>query len=128
MGWRKFSPMMLHPHPALAGHAGSNPLDADFLPRAVGSIGWFAFDPPGMVTHSLRSHSRAGWYTELVGSKLEFALHPTHVALHPAHIALHPALLRPADEDALAVLEVGDAVNDVREDGPHLLDPPLKLF
>ena len=24
--------------------------------------------------------------------------------------------------------EVGDFVNDVREDGPHLLEPPLKLF
>jgi putative SOS response-associated peptidase YedK len=37
-------------------------------------------------------------------------------------------LLRPAPEDALAIREVGDAVNDVREDGPHLLDPPLKLL
>jgi putative SOS response-associated peptidase YedK len=37
-------------------------------------------------------------------------------------------LLVPAAEDALAAREVGDAVNDVREDGPHLLDPPLKLF
>jgi putative SOS response-associated peptidase YedK len=38
------------------------------------------------------------------------------------------ALLRPAAEDALVAREVGDAVNDVRDDGPHLLDPPLKLF
>ncbi len=36
------------------------------------------------------------------------------------------ALLRPTDE--LAVTEVSEAVNDVREDGPHLLAPPLKLF
>jgi putative SOS response-associated peptidase YedK len=38
------------------------------------------------------------------------------------------ALLRPAAEDALIAREVGDSVNDVREDGPHLLEPPLKLF
>jgi putative SOS response-associated peptidase YedK len=37
-------------------------------------------------------------------------------------------LLRPAPDDALRLREVGDSVNDVREDGPHLLDPPLKLF
>ena len=37
-------------------------------------------------------------------------------------------LLRPAPEDALELLEVGDAVNDVRQDGPHLLDPPMRLF
>jgi len=38
------------------------------------------------------------------------------------------SLLRPAEEGLLTVQEVGDAVNDVREDGPHLLEPPLKLF
>ena len=37
-------------------------------------------------------------------------------------------LLRPAPEDALELIEVGDAVNDVRQDGPHLLDPPMRLF
>ncbi len=37
-------------------------------------------------------------------------------------------LLRPAPEDALVPHEVGDAVNDVRRDGPELLEPPLKLF
>ena len=37
-------------------------------------------------------------------------------------------LLRPAPEDRLEPREVGDFVNDVREDGPHLLEPPLKLF
>lgn len=37
-------------------------------------------------------------------------------------------LLRPAPEEALEPREVGDAVNDTREDGPHLLDPPLQLF
>ncbi len=36
------------------------------------------------------------------------------------------ALLRPTDE--LIATEVSDAVNSVREDGPHLLEPPLKLF
>jgi putative SOS response-associated peptidase YedK len=36
------------------------------------------------------------------------------------------SLLRPTDE--LQVTEVCDAVNDVREDGPHLLAPPLRLF
>lgn len=36
------------------------------------------------------------------------------------------AMLRPSDE--LELTEVGEAVNDVREDGPHLLDPPLQLF
>src|SRR5919108_89422 len=30
--------------------------------------------------------------------------------------------------DGFCVREVSDAVNDVREDGPHLLAPPLKLF
>ena len=38
------------------------------------------------------------------------------------------ALLEPLASDELAVREVGDAVNNVREDGPHLLDPPMKLF
>jgi putative SOS response-associated peptidase YedK len=37
-------------------------------------------------------------------------------------------LLRPLDPGELTVREVSDAVNDVREDGPHLLAPPLKLF
>jgi putative SOS response-associated peptidase YedK len=37
-------------------------------------------------------------------------------------------LLRPAPDGALAVREVNDAVNDVRQDGPELLEPPLKLF
>lgn len=37
-------------------------------------------------------------------------------------------LLRPAPGDLLELREVGDAVNDVREDGPHLLEPPMKLF
>jgi putative SOS response-associated peptidase YedK len=36
------------------------------------------------------------------------------------------AMLEPTDE--LEVTEVNDSVNSVREDGPHLLDPPLKLF
>ncbi len=35
-------------------------------------------------------------------------------------------LLQPTDE--LELTEVCDAVNSVREDGPHLLEPPLKLF
>ncbi len=33
------------------------------------------------------------------------------------------SLLVPAPEDLLELREVVDAVNDVREDGPHLLDP-----
>ena len=37
-------------------------------------------------------------------------------------------ILRPAPDDRLEPREVGDFVNDVREDGPHLLEPPLKLF
>jgi putative SOS response-associated peptidase YedK len=37
-------------------------------------------------------------------------------------------LLRPAPAGRLSVREVGDAVSDVREDGPHLLEPPMKLF
>jgi putative SOS response-associated peptidase YedK len=37
-------------------------------------------------------------------------------------------LLRPLDGAALDVREVGDAVNDVRRDGPELLEPPLKLL
>ena len=36
------------------------------------------------------------------------------------------SLLRPTAN--LVATEVSDAVNSVREDGPHLLDPPLKLF
>jgi putative SOS response-associated peptidase YedK len=37
-------------------------------------------------------------------------------------------ILHPAPEDALELREVGDAVNRTSEDGPHLLDPPMKLF
>jgi putative SOS response-associated peptidase YedK len=36
------------------------------------------------------------------------------------------SMLEPTDE--LEAIEVSDAVNSVREDGPHLLEPPLKLF
>jgi putative SOS response-associated peptidase YedK len=36
------------------------------------------------------------------------------------------ALLQPTDE--LEVTEVSDAVNDVRQDGPELIEPPLRLF
>jgi putative SOS response-associated peptidase YedK len=36
------------------------------------------------------------------------------------------ALLVPTDE--LAVTEVSDAVNDVRQDGPELIEPPLRFF
>jgi len=36
------------------------------------------------------------------------------------------ALLRPTDD--LTVTEVSDAVNDVRQDGPALIEPPLRLF
>jgi putative SOS response-associated peptidase YedK len=35
-------------------------------------------------------------------------------------------LLVPTDD--LRLTEVSDAVNDVREDGPHLLEPPRRLF
>ncbi len=35
-------------------------------------------------------------------------------------------LLVPTDE--LVVTEVSDAVNDVRQDGPALIEPPLRLF
>ena len=35
------------------------------------------------------------------------------------------AMLQPTDE---LLTEVNEAVNSVREDGPHLLDPPLQLF
>ncbi len=38
------------------------------------------------------------------------------------------SLLVPAPDELLAAREVGDAVNSVREDGPHLLDPPMQLF
>jgi putative SOS response-associated peptidase YedK len=33
------------------------------------------------------------------------------------------SMLVPAPEDLLVLREVGDAVNDVREDGPHLIEP-----
>jgi putative SOS response-associated peptidase YedK len=36
------------------------------------------------------------------------------------------ALLAPTDD--LSVTEVSDAVNDVRQDGPALIEPPLRLF
>ena len=36
------------------------------------------------------------------------------------------ALLAPTED--LVVTEVSEAVNDVRQDGPHLLEPPLQLF
>ncbi|MGA8218531.1 MAG: SOS response-associated peptidase [Solirubrobacterales bacterium] len=35
-------------------------------------------------------------------------------------------LLAPTDD--LSVTEVSDAVNDVRQDGPELIEPPLRLF
>jgi putative SOS response-associated peptidase YedK len=35
-------------------------------------------------------------------------------------------LLKPTDD--LTVTEVSDAVNDVRQDGPALIEPPLRLF
>jgi putative SOS response-associated peptidase YedK len=38
------------------------------------------------------------------------------------------ALLRPAPDDLLTVREVNDAVNDVRQDGPHLLEPPAEAL
>ena len=38
------------------------------------------------------------------------------------------SLLRPAPDDELQVREVTDAVNDVRNDGPGLLESPLRLF
>jgi putative SOS response-associated peptidase YedK len=37
-------------------------------------------------------------------------------------------LLRPAPPTTLDLREVGNAVNNAREDGPHLLEPPMKLF
>lgn len=37
-------------------------------------------------------------------------------------------LLVPAPDDLLEIREVGDSVNDVRKDGPELLEPPMKLF
>lgn len=37
-------------------------------------------------------------------------------------------LLRPVPDEALAVREVTDSVNDVRNDGPGLLESPLRLF
>jgi putative SOS response-associated peptidase YedK len=36
------------------------------------------------------------------------------------------ALLAPTDD--LTATEVSDAVNDVRQDGPALIEPPLRLF
>jgi putative SOS response-associated peptidase YedK len=36
------------------------------------------------------------------------------------------AVLRPTDD--LVATEVSEAVNDVREDGPRLIEPPLQLF
>jgi putative SOS response-associated peptidase YedK len=38
------------------------------------------------------------------------------------------ALLRPAPDDLLTLREVNDAVNDVRQDGPHLLEPPAEAL
>ena len=38
------------------------------------------------------------------------------------------ALLRPAPDNALQTREVTDAVNNVRNDGPGLLESPLRLF
>lgn len=37
-------------------------------------------------------------------------------------------LLVPAPDGRLVAREVGEAVNNVREDGPHLLEPPMNLF
>ena len=38
------------------------------------------------------------------------------------------SLLRPAPDESLQAREVTDAVNDVRNDGPGLLESPLRLF
>jgi putative SOS response-associated peptidase YedK len=38
------------------------------------------------------------------------------------------SMLRALPDGELEVREVSDAVNDVRQDGPHLLEPPLRLF
>jgi putative SOS response-associated peptidase YedK len=37
-------------------------------------------------------------------------------------------MLRPIDDDLITVREVADSVNDVRNDGPQLLESPLRLF
>jgi putative SOS response-associated peptidase YedK len=37
-------------------------------------------------------------------------------------------VLRPLADDAMTVREVADSVNDVRNDGPELLESPLRLF
>jgi putative SOS response-associated peptidase YedK len=37
-------------------------------------------------------------------------------------------LLAPLPSSSVELHNVSDAVNDVREDGPHLLEPPLRLF
>src|SRR3954452_14844388 len=37
-------------------------------------------------------------------------------------------LLVPYPDEGLAVRGLSDAVNDVRQDGPHLREPPLRLF
>jgi putative SOS response-associated peptidase YedK len=45
-----------------------------------------------------------------------------------AEVSELAAALRPTPDGELTVREVSDAVNDVRQDGPHLLEPPLRLF
>ena len=48
----------------------------------------------------------------------------THSESAPADLA---ELLRPAPPEVLELRDVSDAVNDVRQDGPQLLEPSLKL-
>jgi putative SOS response-associated peptidase YedK len=37
-------------------------------------------------------------------------------------------VLRPIADDVMTAREVADSVNDVRNDGPGLLESPLRLF
>jgi putative SOS response-associated peptidase YedK len=116
---------------------GENGKQAVWLSRADGELFafagiWAALERPGGELHSCAIltcapngdvrpiHDRM---PAILAREAEAAwLDPDRA---PAALA---SLLRPLPDGELEVREVSDAVNDVRQDGPHLLEPPLRLF
>lgn len=72
--------------------------------------------PPGEILATIHDRMPVILEADVEAAWLRFDTEPSELL----------SLLGPTEE--LQVTEVCDAVNDVREDGPHLLAPPLKLF
>ena len=98
----------------------------------------FAF--AGLWARALREDGSKLYSCTIVTTRPSEQVAPIHdrmpVILDPGHEAGWLDRETPEDEllamlaptDDLELTEVGEAVNNVREDGPHLLDPPLQLF